>query len=348
MEGVVSVASVVLLTVLAGEASPPEPARPAPGSTAPATEGRAAAPGAEAALTLTQALDRALAEGWRELHIETECGTEAGFRTAEIYGSGVAVWDRKTQVQLGRAEVRALLETFRETDFPNMRETYGGRRDPVVQEKQSPRATCRVALRLDGLLKHVAQLQHGRQSEELRRLASRILEKCEGAAGSGRAASSLADGLAKVAAGELAPETFHALVHRKVTRNDSDKRESDTWLLRVDGRQASMRRQLPEKGYAEAIVLELSLEDVTSLAQLLRETRVDDLPVNLYAEHYTELVVSVLNWRQALQARRFAGMTPTTHGAKQKQFDQIFAKLRDLERRVAAEGRPGSLASRDR
>ena len=347
MEGVVSVASAVLLAALAGEASPPKPAPPAPRSTAPTTEGTAAATGAEAALTLTQALDRALAEGWRELHIETECGTEAGFGTAEIYGSGVAVWNRKTQVQLGRAEVRALLETFRETDFPNMRESYGGRRDPVVRENQSPRATCRVALRLDGLLKHVAQLQHGRQSEELRRLASRVLEVCEGAAVSGKAASSLADGLAKVAAGELAPETFHALVHRKVGRNDSDKRESESWLLRVDGRQASTRRQLPEKGYAEPIALELSLEDLAGLARLLRETGVDDLPVNLHAEHYTELVVSVLNWRQALQARPFAGMTRTTHGGKQKQFEQIFEKLRDLERRVETEGRPGSLESRD-
>jgi hypothetical protein len=240
------------------------------------------------------------------------------------------------------------LETFRETDFPNMRETYGGRRDPVVRENQSPRATCRVALRLDGLRKHVAQLQHGRQSEELRRLASRVLETCEGAAGSGRAASSLGDGLAKVAVGELAPETFHALVHRKAKGNDSDKRESESWLLRVDGRRTSTRRQLPEKGYDEEFVLELSLEDLTGLARLLRETGVDDLPVNLYAEHYTELVVSVLNWRQALQARPFAGMTPTTHRDKQKRFDQIFGKLRDLERRVETEGRPASFESRDR
>jgi hypothetical protein len=95
------------------------------------------------------------------------------------------------------------------------------------------------------------------------------------------------------------------------------------------------------------MVLELSLEDLTGLAQLLRETGVDDLPVNLYAEHYTELVVSVLNWRQALQARRFAGMSRTTHGDKQKQFDQIFGKFRDLERRVETEGRPASFESRD-
>lgn len=333
----VSVASTVLLAGVARPASPPTPSQQQAAAPHPATP---AAGGAEASLALTQALDRALAEGWRELHLETECGTEAGFQTTEVFGSGVGIWKRKTQFHLDRAEIRTLLQAFRESGFPSLRESYGGRRDPVVRENQSPRATCRVGLRLDGLRKHVIQLQHGRQSEELRRLAIRILEACEGPARSGRSAASLEDGLAKVAAGELAPETLQLLVHRKVEGDRSNPGEAEGWLLRLDGRQATTRRHGLDTGYAEPIALELSGEDFTGLARLLREQGVHELPFNLHAEHYTELVVVVLNWRKTVEARPFAGMTHKTHGGKQERFDQIFRRLQDLERRVGLEGQP--------
>jgi hypothetical protein len=336
-----------LLLAAVADASRPEPPPAPPGQQGPASPPENPVPGgAKDSLALTQALDRALAEGWRDLHIETECMTEAGFRTVEVFASGVGISDRKTQFQLDRGEVRTLLLAFRETRFPDMRESYGGRRDPVVRENQPPRATCRVELRLDGLRKHVAQLQYGRQSEELQGLARRILETCAGPARSGRSAKSLEDGLAKLAAGELAAETLHVLVNRRVEPDDADAGRPSGWLLRVDGRQASTQRRRGEGGYAEPVALELSLEDLAALAGILRETGIADLPVNLYAEHYTELVVSVLDWRKAVQARAFAGKTRTTHGAAQKRFDQIVAKLQDLERRVGAEGRPASFGSR--
>jgi hypothetical protein len=330
---VTAAAGGLLLAVLATASPAPQQISKAP-PTAASPPREAAAAGTEASPGLAHALDRALAEGWRDLHLETECVTDAGFRTAEVFGSGVGVWNRRAQFRLGRDELRTLLEAFREARFADMEESYGGRRDPVVRENQSPRATCRVVLRLDGVRKGVVQLQHGRQSEELHRLAVRILETCEGPAQSGRSAASLADGLAKVAAGELAAETLHLLAHRKVEADDTKAGRAEGWLLRVDGRQASTQRLAGDQGYAEPAALELGLEDLASLAALLRENGVADLPVNLYAEHYTELVVSVLNWRKALQARPFAGMTRATHGEKQKRFDQLFGRLQDLERRV--------------
>ena len=329
-------AGAALLAVLASANAAPQLPSEAP----------PAAGGASVSLPLTQALDRAVAEGWHALHIETECATEDGLRTTEVFASGVGILDRKTQFQLGRAEVRALLEAFREARFPDMRESYGGRRDPVAEEKQAPRATCRVGLRLDGLGKRVVQLQHGRQSEELRRLADRILLACEQGARSGRSAASLEDGLAKVATGELAAESFHVLVHRKLEGDEEDARTAEGWLLRVDGRQASTQRHVRERGYAEPVALELSSDQLGGLATLLREKSVAELPVNLHAEHYTELVVSVLNRRKAVQARPFVGMTRTTHGENQKRFDEILARLQDLERQVGTSGRPASSETR--
>ncbi len=66
----------------------------------------------------------------------------------------------------------------------------------------------------------------------------------------------------------------------------------------------------------------------------------EGLPVNLYATDYTELVMAVLNRKKSIQARPFAGMTPSTHGERQEDFNGIFEALYALQLRVAEEGTP--------
>ncbi|MFQ5733643.1 MAG: hypothetical protein ACE5KM_17030, partial [Planctomycetaceae bacterium] len=55
--------------------------------------------------------------------------------------------------------------------------------------------------------------------------------------------------------------------------------------------------------------------------------------------HYTDFNVTVLNHRKSMQARRFARLTPQTHGEKQKQFDRIFTAMQKLHQRVVKEGK---------
>src|SRR5687767_6119984 len=111
---------VLLVLALAGCAQAPRPS--APGAEAPRTVGAAAeAGGLERALA--QALER---RSWSDLRIDTECRTEAGFRSARVFTSGVGIWNRERQLTLSREQVLALLQDFQAAGFPKMEETYGG------------------------------------------------------------------------------------------------------------------------------------------------------------------------------------------------------------------------------
>lgn len=60
----------------------------------------------------------------------------------------------------------------------------------------------------------------------------------------------------------------------------------------------------------------------------------EELPVNLYSPRYQDLEIRVLNRRVLLQARRFAGLTPETHGEKQARFDALVAAIEAVRNRV--------------
>ena len=288
---------------------------------------------------VADALRHALDGGWRTLRIFDECQTADGPRTVEIFGHGVAIWNRGRQFRLSEDEIRRGLEAFVTAGFAAMPAEFGGRvaPEPGVGRSGSgsgnaTRVICQVVLELDGVRKRVAQLDIGEQSEALRRLAETLLEISREPAGSGLATADLADGLAKVAAGDLAPETFKILAHLK-------PRDQEGWLLRVEGTHASTHRFIPGEGYGDPSTLELAASEVVALASLMSEHDLAELPINLYAEHYTDLKVEVLDRRLSLQARRFAGMTPTQHGARQTSFEKVFEALTKLHQRLLNEGR---------
>ena len=96
----------------------------------------------------------------------------------------------------------------------------------------------------------------------------------------------------------------------------------------------------PASGYGRKVTLRLGPGDVGALGQTLARLDPEDLPINLYATDYTDLVIEVLNRKKSIQARRFAGMTPTTHGERQEDFNRTFEALYTLHLRVAEEGTP--------
>jgi hypothetical protein len=314
---------------------PIEPVRPVPSRPAPP-----AAVDEEANAAVARALDHAVLEGWRDLRVEAECQTKEGFTAVEIFGNGIGIWKESAQFQLAPARLRALLEALRDGGFAGLRASYGGKGDPLLPTNQSPRVTCRIGLQLDGIRKHVAQLQGGRQSEALAKLANRILEECRAPAASGVGAIDLNDGLGKVAEGVLAPEAFHLVVHRSAQDSGGGQREGENWLLRVNGRHASVRGSSKDPARDAPLVLELRADDLGRLARQLVAAAASDLPGNLYADQYTDLTVTVLNRRKHVQARRFAGLTAATHGEKQKSFDRLLGQLEELRRRVSESGRP--------
>lgn len=312
-------------------------------------------PDPELARAVDGALERLLAGGGREgLRILAECGDDGALSETVIYGSGVGVWNRSRQFALAPERVTALLERFRATGFAHFQELYGTIEQEIPTPGDAPapspergaaalRVVCRVAFTADGITKQSSQLAKGPRSEELRALAERILAVGREAGASGVAAESLDDGLGKIASGTLAPEVLRLLVHRKPGTAPGDH-ETEGFLLRLEGGRATAQRFTARGasagGYGEPRVLDLADREVVRLAGILAEGRVGELPVNLYAPYYTDVTAQVLDRKTQIQARRFRGMTPRTHGEAQRRFDRAYQELAALAERTLSEGRP--------
>jgi hypothetical protein len=341
---VVALASLTSLTAVGCAGRAPRPVTPAaPGA------GSAAAPAA-APDPVTAALRQALASGrWEEMRIDAECRRPDGsYPAVTVFGSGVGLWQRERQFELTGSQVRELLVAFWNAGFAALGETQGGTAPapatapppatgaspaPVVAGAAAPTLTCSVALQLGGVAKRVNQLATGRQSAELARLAGALLDACEAPGRAGATAASLTDGLRKVAAGELAPEVLRVDVQRT-----GEGPDATGWLLALEGGVVTGRGFQATAGYGEPRQRRLSEDEVAALARLLIDNA-EGLPFNLYADQYTDLTIEVLNHKASIQARRFAGMTPETHGPRQQSFDRVIEVLTALQRQVAAEGR---------
>ena len=285
---------------------------------------------------ITRALDAALASrSWQDLRIDSECQNEAGrLLSTRLFGSGVGMWNNERQFAVSRERLLDVLAALSRAGFGAMRDSYGGKDDPApaTPREWGLEMICRVRVALDGVEKQSFQLSEGRQSAELKSLAEQILAVGAELGPSGVAAASLEEGLDKIAHGELAPETLTL----QLQRQPEDPRSQDEgWLLRIEDGQAQVAFASPETGWTEPRRVRLTQEETAGLARRLAAAHPEDLPVNLYSSWYQDLEIRVLNRRTSLQARRFANVTPETHGEKQKRFEQLVAVLEELKERVA-------------
>lgn len=297
----------------------------------------------ELARAVERALDSALASGASrdDLRVFSECFLGDALYQVEVFGNGVGVWDGKRQFELSEAEVTDLLEGLRSARFAAMRELYGEAEveipipqdaGPAAGELSATRVVCLVSLRIGEVEKQSIQISKPPRSEELAALAESIFALCREAGTSGATAESLDDGLDKIARGVLAPEVLRVLLHRKPDSPAVASGEP-AFLLRIDGGRGSVQTFSVPDGYGDPLPLDLDRSDLVGLAALLAENRPGGFPANLYAGHYTDLVVEVLDLKSDVQARPFTGMTPTTHGETQERFDRVYRRLEELTRR---------------
>lgn len=266
--------------------------------------------------------------------------------SSRVYGTGTGIWREKTQFTLSRDQVLALLQEIRKARFGAMPRFFGSEEaegeDESGKEREKEKEHSREKVYLRGSLtvrvgadvKRVAQYMEGDQNEAFAALVERVLSASEKAAGKGVGTSSLSDGLAAVALGKLAPETLQVFVqHRAGRPGASDPAEG--WTLRIDGRRVFDRSGGPA---GTERVLVLPDPDFQRLVALLRENDVAALPRNLYSPGYVRLEVRLLDRNADLTARRYAGKTATSLGAKQQAFDRVYAALLALHERAQKEG----------
>ncbi len=286
---------------------------------------------------LVRALESALknSETWRDIRVEASCSTETGPTVAEIFGQGVGIWKREKQFPISKQQFRKILEEFRDAGFMDWHDLYGGSAEPGAGVK----IICRAALSIGSNSKMVSQTEKGKQFQPLRALTARIFAISRGSTADGVVADSLTDGLRKLEAGELNPATFQLLLHRR-SENRSELNKDRGWILRVEGRRAGHQTIRQKAGYSDPVELDLSEEEFLGLIRTLASSGVENFPINLFADSYTDLSLRVLNRKKSVQARQFPGVTPETHGEKQTSFDGVIALLKELNSKVESSGQP--------
>jgi hypothetical protein len=177
-----------------------------------------------------------------------------------------------------------------------------------------------VHLELDGIRKTSVQLLEGEQSEALRRLAMGLLDDVEPLIAEGIIPGDLEDGLAKLAAAELAVETLRLGLTVLPSAPDTD----DGYILRIEQGQFSQQVYVPGRviGTPEVRPLTTCVRDEAVAA--LREALVWDLPHNLQADRAMEVRVAVLGHRTAIFAR--PGFSPASTG-DQTGFERLVERL---------------------
>jgi hypothetical protein len=220
--------------------------------------------------------------------------------SAEVYESGAGISNDSIAFHLKAADV-ARLKKAAEVMAP-MPDHFG--------EVENDFLKFRGKVAANG--KTVVQYIDGPQSEELSTLAAEVLTTAEKAArANGVTAKDLPDALKKLASGAIPLEALHVA---------AQSRSIPGWLIQIHGYDITVR-PFEKGGYGKAITSRLSRKTLLDLVKLLRDA--PSFPRNLYAPDYGELRVDVLGRAVDFQARPYAGVTPTTHGAKQRAYDKI-------------------------
>jgi hypothetical protein len=253
------------------------------------------------------------------------------FVSGVVFGTGVGVWNDRSQFRVDREVVLGLVRRIEAVQFGSMPPEFGTESDML-------RMRGRVEVSTGEQSKTVVQLREGPQSPELDELASAVLTLTRRDGAGGATARSLEDGLSKLASGALEPEVFHMSVQRRSKPTDSGGGPAG-WILRIDGLAAQVQLLVPRTGPAAPVRAELSQSELRDLAALLASAHPSDLPQNLYAPEYTDLDVRVLDQARSLQARHYLGVGPTTHGAKQNAFDRVLARAAAIEEKIAVRPR---------
>jgi hypothetical protein len=313
---------------------------------AAAAEARASAADAEPAGALARLLagEVALAEV-PDLRITVGCLKDGGWRSLELFSDGLGFWGERTQIRLSPNRMEGILESFRSSGFAEWAEEFGRSPEgpktppPPKGSGQPARMICQVRLAAAGEAKEVRQFDKGEVSEALRRLAYEILAAGEEVAGDGLTVGGLSEGLRKLQEGELDRRALELQVHRRPA--EPAGAEAPGWILRMRGLEAELQRYSAAGTLGPIEIRRLERGAFEALVRSLVEHGMATLPPNLWSAQYTDLRLSVLGFAKEVQARQFAGMTPTTHGERQADFSALFDVLQALYQDLAspADGR---------
>ncbi|MGZ8851475.1 MAG: hypothetical protein ACXW3E_14265 [Thermoanaerobaculia bacterium] len=279
-----------------------------------------------------------------------------------IYGNGNAVWNNRVQFQLDEAKVRQILALYDAAHFDALSSSVDGK---VLRRRASIRAGNYAHEAFETLEEEderMREIQERRErkpgtereaeerAEEQRRREQGKIESgpvlttlvdsifdivAPVSQQGGVSAESVEDGLQKIAAGTLAPETLSltVMVKPEVGRGD----DTGGFMLRIeDGSVVTSTYQGQQAGFGSPATRRLSSTRLREIASKLASFDPEGLPINLYSPRYEEVTIAVMNRRKNILARQFAGLDATKHGEAQTRYDSMRSWLESIRAEALA------------
>jgi len=248
------------------------------------------------------------------LSMQIRCTDDQGIRSMMIYSSGVVIWNRESQTRISTGDRSVLLNLLLKAEFQAFEDSYGGK---LKSEKTGAPiiALCSISVQADDLEKDSYQDANGMRSEAFMALASGLLDHVEPLAAGGVSATSLNDGLTKIANGVLAPEALS--LRLLFVPRDTDLMGT---IMDVESGRSSRRDYRPGVKVGERLVSELTAASLNTLVSKLINAGFPGFPANLSTSDTYQLQVQVLKFEHTVRAREFGGEIPADLNDVAQQF----------------------------
>jgi hypothetical protein len=254
------------------------------------------------------------------LRIGIEGQLAPGLSRLEIYGRGVGIWNDERQFELEDKAVKQAIDDLINADFAAMpdRFTHGSSKD-----REKPVQLIRViTVDAGGLSKTVTQDSKGPISAPFEKLTAQLVALCRDPSQTGLGASSLEDGLRKVADGTLIREAMRITVNASQLRSLASQ-TGQGWLMTLRQGTLTLQSHVLDRGYETVVERPITADEARALARELLDDEVYELPSNVNTEGHTQLTVGVLNHRIEVMARAFASPKDATAATAETAFGAV-------------------------
>lgn len=282
-----------------------------------------AEPDPEADSALKTALVEARDRG-REFHLRVRCASDKGARRLQLFPDGIAIWENRAELFVEAEERRELAGILLDKGFTDLEAEYGGKIKATRQ--QAPlRVSCLVEFDVNGVRKRSQQYVDGFQSQALRELANALLDRVAPLVDArGTEASSLTDGLEKLATEQLSSHAFYL----RLLELPADRRDGS--VMEIQGDSVSIRTYSQGSDVGDRETFDIQRSGTERIAKVLHRSGIESMPVNLWAQGLVELEVRILGHRKTTIARDFMRMTPDGPGEAQKRFNRLISELQQI------------------
>jgi hypothetical protein len=257
--------------------------------------------------------------------LEVFCTNNQARRALYIFPDGVAVWNHSLQLRLPQALRAGMLDLLLTHDFPSFLPRYGETEESDRMD-EAFRVSCRVSLTVEGLTKVSEQFYDGPQEKRLLELAKALLDRVQPLEIRGTGAADLADGLAKLASGELDPKLLNL---RYVTLPASKDQPGN--IFRINATRISRQRYTPGENIGAVEWTSLSSCDYQKLMRAIEAADIPVMPVNLWSNDHIELEVQVLDHRKSIVAQPFTRLRESRSSQAQVRFAALLTELDKLD-----------------